>query len=307
MGDIAFVFPGQGAQYPGMVHDLYEFSPAARRVFEQAEAIRPGTITQTFEGNVEELKVTAHTQPCLYCADLASAAALCEAGIEPAAVAGFSLGEVVALTYTGMLSPEEGFAYVCRRGASMQDAATRVDSAMLAVLKLADEIVEEIASQFDAVYPVNYNCPGQLVVAGLVEQLESFKERIHQAGGRTLSLPVNGGFHSPFMTPAYKDLSDYLVDKEVFPSRVPVYTNLTGDPYPDDPTSIKEIMVSQITNPVRWQWDVEHMIRNGVDTFIEVGPGKILSGFIRRIDPTVTVLQVEDTTTLIATVEAVGK
>ncbi len=307
MGDIAFVFPGQGSQYPGMAHELYDFSPAARRVFDQAETIRLGTTLQTFEGDEEELKRTVNAQPCLYCAELAIAEVLCEGGIVPTMVAGFSLGEVAALTFAGVFSPEEGFSYVCRRGASMQEAASQVESAMLAVLKLDDEVVEHIASEFDDVYPVNYNCPGQLVVAGPTLQLEFFKERVRDAGGRALSLPVSGGFHSPFMNSAYQDLSEYLMSRKVSSPRIPIYANLTGDPYDYDVECIKKTMASQIVSPVRWQRDIEHMIRDGADIFIEVGPGKTLSGFIRRIAPDVTVLQVEDSATYDVAIEAVKK
>ena len=166
MGKIAFVFAGQGAQYSGMGQSLREASPAARAVFDVADTLRPGTSAQCFAAPVEELSITENTQPCLYCVDLAAAKALEEAGVIPDYAAGFSLGEIAALSFAGVFSPEEGFGFVCRRGRAMQKAGEENPGAMAAVLKLSNEQVEQLCAGFEKVWPVNYNCPGQLVCAG---------------------------------------------------------------------------------------------------------------------------------------------
>ena len=190
MGKIAFVFSGQGAQYSGMGKSLYEASPAAKAVFDTAEQLRPGTIAQCFESPVEELSITKNTQPCLFCVDLAAAAALREAGVTADAVAGFSLGEVAAVTFAGVFTAAEGFSLVVKRGEAMQAAAEAVDSAMAAVLKLENEKVEELCRMHQGVFPVNYNCPGQLVVAGLKSSLGAFIEDVAANGGKAVPLKV---------------------------------------------------------------------------------------------------------------------
>ena len=199
MGKIAFLFAGQGAQYPGMGKSLTEISPKAASMFELADSIRPGTSRQCFEGDPAELTQTANTQPCVFTVDLAAAYALEEAGVHADVAAGFSLGEMAALTFAGSFSEKDGFSLVCRRGELMQEAAQEHPSAMAAVLKLKDETVEQLCAGFPDVYPVNYNCPGQLVVAGGTEHLEQFCELAAEAGGRAKKLAVGGGFHSPFM------------------------------------------------------------------------------------------------------------
>lgn len=300
MNRIAFVFAGQGAQAPGMGKSLYETSPAAREVFDAAEALRPGTKTQCFEGAPEELAVTKNTQPCLYCVDLAAAEALRAAGIQPAALAGFSLGEIAALTFSGAVSLDDGFSIVCRRGERMQRAAEQAEAAMVAVVKLPNQAVEELCSHYTAVYPVNYNSPGQLVVAGDRAQLEPFKEEVKKAGGRAIPLKVGGGFHSPFMAPAARE---FARDLEAFPIRqpqLPLYANFTAAPYSGEPQAL---LVNQMQHPVRWQETVEHMLAAGIDAFVEVGPGKTLCGLIGKIAPGTAVFQVEDAESLEATVK----
>lgn len=298
MGQIAFVFSGQGAQYSGMGRSLCDVSAAARSVFELADRIRPGTSRQCFEGSKEELTVTSNTQPCLYCVDLAAARALVEAEITPSAVAGFSLGEIAALTFAGGADPEDGFSIVCRRGERMQAAAELADAAMAAVVKLANETVEELCSRYTAVYPVNYNCPGQLVVAGEKAQLEHLKEDIKAAGGRMIPLAVGGGFHSPFMAPA---AAAFEQDLQAFPLRqpvIPLYANYTAEPYAGD---VRKLLVNQMQHPVRWQTTVERMLAAGIDTFVEVGPGKTLCGLIAKIAPGTRTYAVEDAATLEST------
>lgn len=301
MGKIAFVFSGQGSQYSGMGKSLFEGSPAARQVFETADKIRPGTSEQCFSGTAEELSLTKNTQPCLYCVDLAAARALEEAGVHADFAAGFSLGEIAALTFSGAFSEEDGFSFVCRRAAAMQEAAEQNPGAMAAVLKLSNETVEQLCGEFSHVWAVNYNCPGQLVVAGEKAELEAFCARVAEAGGRAVPLAVSGGFHSPLMAGAAKQLSGDLEKISIKPPRLPVYANFTALPYGEN---AKELLLEQVKNPVRWQETVENLAAQGVDTFIECGAGKTLCGLIKKTVKDATVLRVEDAETLQAAVNA---
>lgn len=281
MGKIAFVFAGQGAQYPGMGRELAQCSRAAAEIFEQVDALRPGTSEQCFSGTAEELKETKNTQPCLFAVELAAAAALAERGLKADMAAGFSLGEIGALTYTGAVDFATGFHLVCRRGELMQAAAEEQPTAMAAVLKLSNEDVEGLCAQFDQVYPVNYNCPGQVSVACAREQLAPFSAAVKAAGGRALPLKVRGGFHSPFMASAAQGFAGVLADCQVGRPEIPLYSNCTGGVYTGDP---KELLARQIASPVRWETIVRNMIAAGADTFLELGPGKTLCGLIGKID-----------------------
>lgn len=301
MGKIAFVFSGQGAQYSGMGLKLYEGSASAKRVFEAADKIRPNTSSQCFNGTKEELQLTVNTQPCLYCVDLAAARALEEAGVTCDMAAGFSLGELAALAFSGIVSDEDGSRLVIRRGELMNKAAEGVSSAMLAVLALKNEAVEELCSKFKRVYPVNYNCPGQLVVAGAVEEIADFKLEVKAAGGKALPLAVSGGFHSPFMSGAAKGFYEYLSDFDFSAPKLPLYSNYTSGVYEGD---YKALLSRQIENPVRWQKIIENMISAGADTFIEVGAGKTLSGLISKISNAVRIFNVEDMDSLQSAVKA---
>lgn len=304
MDKIAFIFSGQGAQYSGMGKSLYTYSSAARRVFDMADGIRPGTTAQCFDGTPEELTVTENTQPCVFCVDLAAAAALREAGIHADMLAGFSLGEIAALAFSGAVSYEDGFKLVCRRAKHMQNASKEAPAAMAAVLKLSNGEVIALTKEFENVYAVNFNSPGQVVVSGEPGALEAFKQRVRDAGGKAMPLKVSGGFHSPFMAPASDAFMNELDAFTITPPSIPLYSNVTAKPYEDD---YRYLLAQQIKSPVRWQRTVENMIAGGAGTFIEVGPGKVLSGLISRISDKVRAFNVEDEASLLNTVTEVGR
>ena len=290
MGKIAFIFSGQGAQYSGMGKELYEASPAAKAVYDMADSVREGTSKQCFEGSTEELCKTVNTQPCVFTADLAAAYALVERGIKPDCVAGFSLGEIAALAFSKMLSDEEAFKLVCKRGELMDKAATENPGAMAAVMKITPQQVEEICSKFDKTYPVNYNSPAQTVVATTSENADKFCEAVKEAGGRAKLLAVSGAFHSPFMAEAADGLAEYMENVDFSQPETVIYSDVTAKPYEGD---YKALVKAQVESPVKWQTIVENMVADGVDTFIEVGVGKTLTGLVKRINGDVKAFKVE--------------
>ena len=291
MSKTAFVFSGQGAQYPGMGKELYEISPAARAVFDMAESIRPGTIRQCFEGTKEELSLTINTQPCVFTADLAAAAAAAEKGIRPDFVAGFSLGEIAALSFAGMLTYEEGFRLVCKRAELMNKAAEENPGAMAAVMKITPEQTEEICSKFTRAYPVNYNSPAQTVVAAAEEEIDALCEKVKEMKGKAVKLAVSGAFHSPFMDSASGAMAEYLKGVELKQPEIPVYANATAQPYEGDYAAL---ISAQINHPVRWQKTVENMLADGAERFIEVGVGKTLTGLIKKITSEAQTVNIEN-------------
>ena len=290
MGKIAFIFSGQGAQYSGMGKELYDFSPAAKAVYDMADNVREGTSRQCFEGTTEELCKTVNTQPCVFTADLAAAYALVERGIKPDCVAGFSLGEIAALAFSKMLSDEEAFKLVCKRGELMDKAATENPGAMAAVMKITPQQVEEICSKFDKTYPVNYNSPAQTVVATTSENADKFCEAVKEAGGRAKLLAVSGAFHSPFMAEAADGLAEYMENVDFSQPETVIYSDVTAKPYEGE---YKALVKAQVESPVKWQTIVENMVADGVDTFIEVGVGKTLTGLVKRINGDVKAFKVE--------------
>ena len=291
MGKIAFVFSGQGDQYPGMGKELTQSYPAAADIYRLCDSLRPGTSNQCFEGSEEELKETKNTQPCLFAMELAAAEVLGSKGIQADMVAGFSLGEVVAATYSGFFDKETGFRLVCKRGALMQEAAEKFDTMMAAVVKLTPEQVQEICDSYDQVYPVNFNCPGQVTVSGLTAQMPDFMAAVKAAGGRALPLKVKGAFHSPFMNEAAQAFSQELEKAQVRKNTIPLYSNLTARPYDAD---VRSLLAKQICSPVQWEQSIRNMINRGVDTFIEIGPGRTLTNMIKKIDASVKALTVTE-------------
>lgn len=303
MGKIAFVFPGQGTQYTGMGKDIYENNLVARDVFNQIEEVRPNTIKQCFESDISELSITENTQPCIFAVEMSLACALKSAGIEPDCLAGFSLGEVTALTFSNILSFNDGIKFICKRAEYMQSAIKKIDTGMIAVMKLDNKTVEDIAEKFTSVFPVNYNCPGQLVVAGDKSQLEDFSKAIDEKGGKSVLLKVSGGFHSPFMEEASNKILEELNNIKFNLPKYQVYSNYTSKVYTDD---VKTLLAMQVKKPVLWENTINNMIDDGVDTFIEVGPGKVLSGLIKKINKEVNLYNVEDNITLKSVVDRLG-
>lgn len=301
MATIAFVFAGQGAQTPGMGQAWMDASPAAASVFTRAQTLRPGTMEQCFSGTKEMLAQTDITQPCLFCVDLAAAEALRESGVQPAMAAGFSLGEVPALAFTGLLSFEDAFALVCRRAEAMQACADATPGVMLAVLGLHVQTVEALCAEVRDAYPVNYNCPGQLVVAVTQAAQAPLRDAIKQAGGKAMPLAVSGAFHSPMMASAEAALLPYVSSLPQHEPVIPLYANRTGLPFT---RPFGTLIAEQVSHPVRWEDTIRNMAAAGADTFIEVGIGKALSGMIRKILPDAAVLQVQDPQTLASALDA---
>lgn len=293
MASIAFVFAGQGAQYAGMGRELYAASPAAREIFDRAEALRPGTLDMCFCGPAEALNQTINTQPCLLAMDCACAAAVAEAGVEACCCAGFSLGELAAVQYAGVMDFDQAFSLALRRAELMQSCAEGVHGAMGAVLRLSSGQVEEICEAFSGdAYPVNYNCPGQTVVACREEVFGALSEQVTAAKGRMMRLKVSGAFHTPWMENATQGLRAQLAGQVLRQPRIPIYANVNSQPYAGN---MVELIARQASSPVRWQQSVENMHRDmGVELFVELGAGKTLSGLIRKTLPDVQVCNVEN-------------
>ena len=291
MGKIAFIFSGQGDQYPGMGKELAGKYPAAAYVYEMCDRIRPGTSAQCFGGTDEELRETKNTQPCLFAVELAAAEALYDKGIRPDAAAGFSLGEVAAATAAGIFSREMGFRLVCKRGELMQKEAEKYDTSMAAIVRLTAGQVEEICGRYQEVYPVNFNCPGQTTVSGPASQMPALFADVKTAGGRAIPLKVKGAFHSPFMRGAAEAFAAELKKVEIKKTETILYSNLTGEPYTDN---VVELLSRQIASPVQWERLIRNMIADGVDTFIEIGPGRTLTNMVKKIDGQVRAKTVEE-------------
>lgn len=305
MGKVAFLFSGQGAQYPGMGRAWYESSDAARTLFDAAEKERPGTLELVLASDEETLRQTANTQPALYLVDLAAALTAKEAGVSADAVAGFSLGEIPALAFAGAYSPLDGFRLACRRGELMGLAAAKADTGMAAVVKLDNETVEALCREHEQIYPVNYNCDGQLVVSGLKSELPAFCEAVKAAGGRAIPLKVGGAFHSPFMDEASVGFGEVLANFSLVPPVIPAYSNYTAQPYAAD-SDLRDLLQKQINHPVKWARILNAMANAGIDTFIETGVGTVLTGLVKKVLPEATALSCQSPEELTAVTAALG-
>jgi len=281
----AYIFPGQGAQFSGMGLNLYETSPLAQELFEQANKILGFQITDImFEGTAEDLKQTKVTQPAIFLHSVILAKTL-GTNFKPNMVAGHSLGEFSALVANGALNFEDGLRLVSKRALAMQKACELQPSTMAAVLGLDDDVVEKICAMTDGVVvAANYNCPGQLVISGDVEAVHRACESLKAEGAkRALVLPVGGAFHSPLMEPAREELAAAIENTHFSKPNCPIYQNVSAHAVIDE-TAIKLNLISQLTAPVRWTQSVQKMIADGATLFTEVGPGNVLQGLVKKID-----------------------
>lgn len=281
----AYIFPGQGAQFTGMGLDLYEKSPLAQELFENANDILGFSITDVmFEGSAEDLKETKVTQPAVFLHSVILAKTLGD-NFKPDMVAGHSLGELSALVANGTLSFEDGLKLVSKRALAMQKACELQPSTMAAILGLEDALVENICAKTEGVVvAANYNCPGQLVISGDIEAINKACESMKEAGAkRALVLPVGGAFHSPLMEPAREELATAIENTLFNKPNCPIYQNVTANAVIDE-NDIKGNLISQLTAPVRWTQSVQQMIADGATLFTEVGPGNVLQGLVKKID-----------------------
>ncbi|WP_024770608.1 ACP S-malonyltransferase [Aquimarina macrocephali] len=281
----AYVFPGQGAQFSGMGLDLYENSDIAKELFDKANDILGFEITKImFEGTADELKQTKVTQPAIFLHSVILSKVLGDS-FKPDMVAGHSLGEFSALVANGTLNFEDALRLVSKRAMAMQKACELKPSTMAAVLGLEDEVVEQGCETIDGiVVAANYNCPGQLVISGEVEAIEKACELMKEKGARrALVLPVGGAFHSPLMEPAREELAAAIEATTFNIPNCPVYQNVTTKAV-TDPEEIKKNLIAQLTAPVKWTQSVQNMIKDGATSFTEVGPGKVLSGLVKKVD-----------------------
>lgn len=278
----AYVFPGQGSQFPGMAKDLYENQPKAKEMLEKANEILGFRITDImFEGTADDLKATKVTQPAIFLHSTVLAA--CYDGFKPDMTAGHSLGEFSALVAAGAISFEDGLRLVSIRANAMQKCCEANPGGMAAIIGMTNETVEDVCKSVDGlVIPANYNSDGQVVISGEKAAVEAACEKAKEAGAkRALPLPVSGAFHSPLMEPARKELAE-AIEKTKFSTPIcPVYQNVTAKAE-TDPETIKANLLAQLTSPVRWTQSVKSMVADGADYFMEIGPGNVLQGLIKR-------------------------
>ena len=293
MSKIAFIFPGQGAQACGMGQDFYEQTETGKRIFDKATELMGFSMPQLcFEEN-DRLDITEYTQAAMVTASIAMMRVLEENGINPDVAAGLSLGEYCALAAAGVMSDEDAIRTVRQRGILMQEAVPVGEGAMAAILALDASAIEEVTGAMEGVWIANYNCPGQIVISGEKAAVEEACEKLKAAGAkRAVMLNVSGPFHSGMLTAAGEKLGQVLSRVELHEPRIPYVANVTAQ-YVKSAGEVKELLTRQVSSSVRWQQSVEAMIGDGVDTFIEIGPGKTLAGFMRKISRDVKTLNVE--------------
>lgn len=307
MSKIAFIFPGQGAQYIGMGQDFYEHTEIGRQVFEEASHLLGFSMADLCFQENDRLDVTEYTQAAMVTVSIAMMKVLEEKGIKPDAAAGLSLGEYAALVAAGVISEKDAITTVRQRGILMQEAVPQGIGAMAAVLALDPETIEKVISSIPDVWIANYNCPGQTVISGKKEAVETACIQLKEAGAkRTVMLNVSGPFHSGMLKEAGEKLSKVLENVEVSTPKIPYVANVTAE-FVRDEAMVKPLLKEQVSSSVRWQQSVETMIKEGIDTFIEIGPGKTLAGFMKKINRTVKVLNIEKLEDVENVLEALGK
>ena len=298
MKKIAFIFPGQGSQYVGMGKDFYETFPCAKEMIDLAEKVSGIPMKELLFEENENINITKYTQIAMLADELAIWSVLREKGLESVVNAGLSLGEYAALVASGVMTPEDAFRVVAKRGEYMQEAVP-TGGAMTAVLGADTAVIEKICEETEGIVSIaNYNCPGQIVITGEQQAVDAAAAALKEAGAkRCTPLNVSGPFHSAMLLPAGEKLAAELEHVEIHEIAVPYITNVTAD-YVTDPSQVKELLKKQISSPVRWQQSVERMIADGVEAFIEIGPKKSLCGFMKRIDKTVPAYHVDKVTDL---------
>lgn len=292
MGKTAFIYPGQGAQKYLMGKDFYDSFEASKAVFDKADALLDISVTELCFTENDKLNQTAYTQAALVTTCLAITAQINAMGYFPQVTAGLSLGEYAAIAAAGGLSYEDAIRTVRARGIYMEEAVPGGQGSMAAVLGMEAEAIEAILKDLEGAYVANYNCPGQIVITGLKEAVEEACIRLKEAGAkRCMPLNVSGPFHSPYLEGAGQKLAEYMSGVELKPLQIPYVTNVTAQ-YVEDIAQTKELLQKQVASSVRWQQSVEQMMEEGVDTFVEIGPGKTLAGFIRKINPQAWVINI---------------
>lgn len=293
MSKIAFIYPGQGAQVCGMGQDFYEQTEIGKQVFDLATEILGFSVPELCFTKNDRLDITEYTQAAMVTTSIAMTKVLEEKGVKPDVAAGLSLGEYCALYAAGAMTEKDAIATVRQRGILMQEVVPVGQGAMAAILAMDAFAIEEVISGIDGVQIANYNCPGQIVISGKKEAVETACEKLKEAGAkRAIMLNVSGPFHSRMLTGAGEKLGEVLEQVEIHPLSIPYVANVTAE-YVTDAADVKPLLMKQVSSSVRWEQSVRAMLADGVDTFIEIGPGKTLAGFMKKIDRTVKVLNIE--------------